>query len=54
MNLFNTKINSQVTDNILVNCAAYGVRVETDPQGEICGNEVVLPEGETVDTVGSQ
>eukprot|EP00904_Undaria_pinnatifida_P002266 jgi/Undpi1/1203/HiC_scaffold_104.g14117.m1 len=46
----NNEIETNVTDNILVNCAAYGVRVETDPQGEICGNEVVLPEGETVDT----
>lgn len=44
----------KVTDNILVDCFAYGVKIMSHPQGDVCGNEVVLPDGETEDTVGPQ
>ena len=45
----------QVTGNTLIDCRAFGVKIMSSPQGEICGNEVaVLPAGETEETVGSQ
>lgn len=39
---------------MMVDCDAYGLKIMSSPQREICGNEVVLPDGETEDTVGKQ
>lgn len=44
----------QVTGNVMVNCASYGVKIVSSPQTMICGNEAELPEGETEDTVSPQ
>lgn len=38
----------------MVDCDAYGLKIMSIPQGEICGNFVELPAGETEETVGAQ
>eukprot|EP00904_Undaria_pinnatifida_P010506 jgi/Undpi1/6586/HiC_scaffold_20.g09065.m1 len=43
-------IDNTVTGNMMVDCDAYGLKIMSSPQREICGNEVVLPDGETEDT----
>lgn len=38
----------------MANCYAYGVKIMSDPQGDICGNYVELQAGVAEDTVGPQ
>ncbi|CAM9164263.1 unnamed protein product, partial [Ectocarpus sp. 12 AP-2014] len=36
--------NNQVYENTMVNCRASGVKVMVAPQGQICGNEIEVPD----------
>lgn len=38
----------------MVDCFAYGVKIMSDPQGDVCGNYVELRAEDTEDTVGLQ
>lgn len=35
----------QVYGNTMVDCQAFGVKIMTEPQGQICGNDIELPDG---------
>lgn len=37
----------------MVDCRAYGVKTMVNPQGQICGNTIELPPGETESSVRS-
>eukprot|EP00904_Undaria_pinnatifida_P010507 jgi/Undpi1/6587/HiC_scaffold_20.g09066.m1 len=43
-------IDNTVIGNTMVDCDAYGLKIMSIPQGEICGNFVELPAGETEET----
>ena len=36
---------SQVVGNHMFNCFAFGVKTMSSPQGEMCGNDIQIPEG---------
>lgn len=35
----------QVIGNHMFNCFAFGVKTMSSPQGEMCGNDIKIPEG---------
>ena len=42
---------AQVFDNVMKECRAFGVKVQSSPQGIICGNTIVVPTGVDPDVV---
>eukprot|EP00904_Undaria_pinnatifida_P002255 jgi/Undpi1/1202/HiC_scaffold_104.g14116.m1 len=40
-------VNNIVTGNTITNCFAAGVEIMSSPQGDICGNDIMLPDHET-------
>ncbi|CAM9195519.1 unnamed protein product, partial [Laminaria digitata] len=43
-------IDNTVTGNTLIDCTSFGLKIMSTPQRTICGNEVVLPAGQTEET----
>lgn len=41
----------KVYGNTMVDCMSYGVKVMAWPQGNVCGNDISLPDDEDEDTV---